>query len=149
MTRTDRWTEKEKEQHEKARAIAKRCAEEVPAEYTLEDLLLDDYPESFGELMAVCDEDVVERYEELETAIDNAIPGGEEVQDHLMALSDTVSEQLVAHKYAYALFADALHARRQSASTQLSPETLTRALLQTEGKFQSAHDRAVEILKRL
>ena len=49
----------------------------------------------------------------------------------------------------YALFADALHNRQQRDEEQVSAETLTRALLQTDGKFQSAHDRALAILKML
>ena len=132
-----------------ARAIAERCAAEVPAEYRLEDMLWGHYPPSFDDLLGACgeDEDASRRYQEREDAVRNPARDRRTHERNFLRLDASYGQRLAAYLRAHVLFCYAVNERQQRDSRQLTPEDLTRALLNTEGKFQSAQERAVAILK--
>ena len=142
------WTEEDRKRIGKVRALAERCAASVPLDYKLESTLLMDYPDGWDELLAVCgEEDAGQRYTDLYEGVRDSADDNETREYNLWALDSVVGERLAAWQTALSLFADALHERRQREYRQLTAEDLTRALLNTEGKFQSAQERAVAILK--
>jgi hypothetical protein len=138
-----------RESYMNARAIAEQCAKEVSADYQLEDIFWGSYPPSWDELLAACgeDEDAGSSHIELENAVRNPTDDKATHDNNFLDLDFSYGNRLAAHIEALALFGHALNERQRREHRQLTAEDLARALLSTEGKFQSAQDRAVAILK--
>jgi hypothetical protein len=141
-------TPEAREQYMNARAIAERCAAEVPADYRLEDILWESYPPSWEELLAACGvNDATDRYLDCFEGVRDATSSNETRERNLLALDAISGENLAGHIMAYSLFGNAFNERQQRESRQLTAEDLARALVATAGKYHSEQQRAAAILK--